>query len=53
LEFGARSQSFHEPVYSIRLVTGRLIFIIELELRHLPPILTADWADFTAFLDAD
>jgi hypothetical protein len=35
LEFGARAQTFHEPVYSIRLVTGRLILVIEFELRHL------------------
>jgi hypothetical protein len=53
LEFGARAQTFHEPVYSIRLVASRLILVIELELRHLLTILTADVADFTAFLDID
>jgi hypothetical protein len=42
LEFGTRAQTFCEPVYSIRLVTGRLILVIELELCHFFIILSAD-----------
>lgn len=35
LEFAACAQTFYEPVYGFRLVAGRLILIIELELCHL------------------